>query len=62
MSDGQRSQVVLGLIMAQQPGLKPGQIVGHSPEDRIYRLLESRPDTARLVFPEDGFRLADGGI
>ncbi len=37
--------------------LKPAQIAGRSPEDEIYPLIESRPGTARLVFPEDRFRL-----
>lgn len=37
--------------------LKPKQVAGRSPDDDIYPLIESQPGSARLVFPEDRFRL-----
>ena len=69
------SQLDPELVSAQAPGhsfdknafrksrqvveLKPNQIEGGSPEDRIYPLIEPRPGSARLVFPEERFRNMD---
>ena len=37
--------------------LAPGDINGHCPETPLWPLLESNPGQARLVFPEDRFRM-----
>jgi hypothetical protein len=37
--------------------LKPGEINGLRPETPVWPLLESNPGQARLVFPEDRFRM-----
>jgi hypothetical protein len=39
--------------------LNPRQIAGRSPQDDIYPLIEAKPGSVRLVFPEDRFRLDD---
>ena len=37
--------------------LTPGEINGHHPETPLWPLIESNPGQARLVFPEDRFRM-----
>jgi hypothetical protein len=39
--------------------LKPRMIADRFPQDGIYPLIESQPDQALLVFPEDRFRITD---
>lgn len=41
---------------------KPREIVGKAPLAEVYPLIESSPSTARLVFPDDRFRLASNGL
>ncbi len=42
--------------------LKPGNIDNHRPQIPLWPLLESNPKQARLVFPEDRFRITDKAI
>lgn len=37
--------------------LTPRMLAGHAPDDMVHPLLESAPDIASLIFPEDRFRL-----
>lgn len=39
--------------------LTPTQIITNAPADEIYPLMESQPDVARLVFPEERFRIGE---
>ena len=39
--------------------LNPREISGRLPVDEVYPLIESEPETARLVFPEDRFRFGE---
>ena len=42
--------------------LKSGYIRGNSPETPVWPLLESNPGQARLVFPDDRFRMTASGM
>ena len=42
--------------------LKPGNIGDHRPQIALWPLLESNPKQARLVFPEDRFRITNQAI
>jgi hypothetical protein len=42
--------------------LKPEEISGRSPETPLWPLLESNPGQARLVFPEDRFRMTGSAM
>jgi hypothetical protein len=42
--------------------LKPGEINDRRPQTPLWPLLESNPDQARLVFPEDRFRMTTDAI
>jgi len=39
--------------------LKPENLPGNTPGDKIYPLIESVPDGVRLVLPDDRFRMGD---
>ncbi|MEA3416791.1 MAG: DUF4857 domain-containing protein [Thermodesulfobacteriota bacterium] len=39
--------------------LKPRMIADRFPQDEIYPLIESQPDQALFIFPEDRFRITD---
>ena len=42
--------------------LKPGNIADNRPQIPLWPLLESNPKQARLIFPEDRFRITDQAI
>ncbi len=42
--------------------LKSAEINGQSPSIPVWPLMESNPDQARLVFPDDRFRMTDGAM